>query len=333
MKRIPDASYMIVRMLEDGINPDEVSYVTMISGFSKNGKAYEASKFFDKMVEQGIQPTERAYTALMYGLVKKNMIREKYLERMLEDGFVPNNVFFTSIISQFLRRGELRCSLRLLDLMDMNYIEGDRLMYIALMSGISRNISRRTPRNVLYMSNRSKRMRVLLFNVLECSVAQPSRKVFHNAAEDMRYLAKALMQEIIEKDYGPCIYLYNCIMYIFCRENRMRKAYEHLELMLERRIPPNHVTFTILINRHFKRGEVDHALCLFKKMGAYGCKPDRVMYNTLIRGLCRVDRFVDALSLVVTMQKQGLFPSKDCYQSLLYSAFENMQLHAARFCV
>ena len=60
---------------------------------------------------------------------------------MLGDGLQPNTVLYTSLISLFLKKGQFEFAFRLVDLMDRNQIDTDLIMYISLVSGVSRNIS------------------------------------------------------------------------------------------------------------------------------------------------------------------------------------------------
>ena len=64
---------MFKRMLESGVDTDKVVYVTVINGYSKNGRAIEAHQLFDIMLENSIQPSSYSYTALIrdaYTLIK-----------------------------------------------------------------------------------------------------------------------------------------------------------------------------------------------------------------------------------------------------------------------
>ncbi|KAK3220994.1 hypothetical protein Dsin_014964 [Dipteronia sinensis] len=47
---------MFKRMLESGVDPDEVVYMTMINAYSDNGQTFEAMQLFEKMIENSIQP-------------------------------------------------------------------------------------------------------------------------------------------------------------------------------------------------------------------------------------------------------------------------------------
>jgi pentatricopeptide repeat protein len=58
-------------MLKFGVDPDEVKHMTMIDGYSKNGRAYEARQLFDKMIENSIRPSSYSYTARTYKWVSE----------------------------------------------------------------------------------------------------------------------------------------------------------------------------------------------------------------------------------------------------------------------
>ncbi|CBI24516.3 unnamed protein product, partial [Vitis vinifera] len=320
-KRILEAENVFKMMLEAGVDPDAIIYVTMISGYSKNRRAIEARQLFDKMIEHGFQPSSHSYTAVISGLVKENMIDKgcSYLSDMLKDGFVPNTVLYTSLINQFLRKGELEFAFRLVDLMDRNQIECDMITCIALVSGVSRNI---TPvrRRWYHVKSGSARVREILLHLLHQSFVIPRENNLsfpRGSPRKIKYFALNLMQKIKGSSFMPNLYLYNGIISGFCRANMIQDAYNHFELMQTEGVCPNQVTFTILINGHTRFGEIDHAIGLFNKMNADGLAPDGITYNALIKGLCKAGRLLDALSVSHTMHKRGLFPNKSSYEKLL----------------
>nr|XP_009761779.1 PREDICTED: pentatricopeptide repeat-containing protein At1g79540-like [Nicotiana sylvestris] len=111
----------------------------------------------------------------------------------------------------------------------------------------------------------------------------------------------------------------------------MQDAYKHLDMMQSEGVQPNQVTFTILIDGHFRSGEIDLAVSLFNRMNAQSCSPDKIVYNTLIRGLCKHERLIDALSISYTMLKKGFAPSKASYEKLLTSlCANNWSVHALK---
>lgn len=60
------------------------------------------------------------------------------------------------------------------------------------------------------------------------------------------------------------------------------------------------------------------AVQLLEKMEERGCNPDKVVYNTIIDGLCK-DRLVnEAMELFSETEERGIPPSVVTYNSLLY---------------
>ncbi|KAE8655267.1 NAC domain-containing protein 7-like [Hibiscus syriacus] len=319
-KRMFEAENMFIRMLESGVNPDEVVYMKMINGYSMTGRVIEAHQLFDKMIEDAIRPTSYSYTALISGLVKKDMTDKgcMYLDKMLNDGLVPNAVLYTSLIHTFLQKGEFEFAFRLVDLMDRNQIERDFISYVTLVSGFCRSITRR--KRWRSTGRRSERAREMLFQLLHRQSLLPREKklrVSDDSPEAMKHFALKLIQKVKQTKFMPNLYLYNGIIYGFIETDRMKDAYDHLELMQKEGVHPNQVTFTVLMGGHIKAGEIDHAVGLYNKMNADGCAPDRVVYHILVKGLCQAGRLLEALSILHAMYKRRLIPSKGLYEILL----------------
>ncbi|KAJ6311093.1 hypothetical protein OIU76_015756 [Salix suchowensis] len=56
-----------VMMHRDGLDHDEVAYMTMINAYTRNGRGDKALNLFEKMIENAIQPCSYSYTALLSG--------------------------------------------------------------------------------------------------------------------------------------------------------------------------------------------------------------------------------------------------------------------------
>ncbi|KAL2527062.1 Pentatricopeptide repeat-containing protein [Abeliophyllum distichum] len=141
-----------------------------------------------------------------------------YLDRMLEEGLKPNVVLYTSLMNQFLRKREFEFAFRLVDLMEKSEIEGDLVTYIALVSGVSRNIRR--VEGKWYLSHaKSKKAKELMFDLLNQSTILPkesSLKILISSQEEMKFVALRLIQKIKNVPFMPNLYLYNGIISGLC---------------------------------------------------------------------------------------------------------------------
>ncbi|KAF8028782.1 hypothetical protein BT93_E1440 [Corymbia citriodora subsp. variegata] len=332
-KRIFEAEDLFKRMLKNGVDPDETIYMTMINAYARSGRLLEASELFDKMIEDFIKPSSYSYTALINGLVKRNMTEKGciYLDKMIGDGYEPNNVLYTSLIGHYLRTGELKFAIMLVELMNNNQIKCDLITYIVVLQGVCGHIN--GIKNKWGITSRaSYRARKKLFDLLQSrSMATIDRnlKVPENLPEPMKHFVLNLFKKIKDSEFMPNLFLYNGLISGFCRANMIEDAYHHVELMQREGLNPNQVTYTILIGGHISQGEIDSAVGLFNKMNADGCLPDKLAYDRLVRGLCSCGRLLDALSLVYSMHKRGLFPSKLSYTYLLnHLCLSGLNIHA-----
>ncbi|KAJ6671761.1 hypothetical protein OIU85_015501 [Salix viminalis] len=66
-RRISEAETVFHRMHRDGLDHDEVAYMTMINAYTRNGRGDKALNLFEKMIENAIQPSSYSYTALLSG--------------------------------------------------------------------------------------------------------------------------------------------------------------------------------------------------------------------------------------------------------------------------
>ncbi|KAF4368368.1 hypothetical protein F8388_019085 [Cannabis sativa] len=320
-KCVVEAENMFKRMLEAGVDPDEVVYTTMIMAYLNNERVIEARQLFEKMMENSIQPSMLSYTALISGLVKRNMTDKGciYLARMLRDGVLPNVVLYTSLITHSLKKGKFEFAFRLVDLMNYSRIEFDLVTYIALVSGVCRNIPVIQNKQHI-LSRQSLQAWQMLFRLLHQSNLLPNENYLQvpvRTSKEIKSFAIKLIETIESTRFMPNLYLYNGIISGFCWGQKMQEAYDKFELMQTEGLCPNQVTYTILMSGHVQSNDIDCAVGVFNKMKADGCDPDKIAYNTLLRGLCKAGRPVDALTLSYAMRKRGVFPSKLSYECLL----------------
>ncbi|CAI9755232.1 unnamed protein product [Fraxinus pennsylvanica] len=67
--------------------------------------------------------------------------------------------------------------------------------------------------------------------------------------------------------------------------------------MLKDGLLPDSAIYTLIIDRHFKRGDMDRALKYLSEMLARGIRLDIVTYGAFICGLCAGDKLEGAVEL------------------------------------
>ncbi|KAI6707719.1 hypothetical protein NL676_010681 [Syzygium grande] len=118
---------------------------------------------------------------------------------------------------------------------------------------------------------------------------------------------------------APC----NVILVELGKHLDFKRMNEVMIKMKEINIPPDIVTFGILINHLCKFRRVDDALEVFERVctkqdDELSCKPDTVIYNCLIDGLCKVGRLDEGAELLRKMTLQGgCMPNVITYNCLI----------------
>ncbi|KAK9292206.1 hypothetical protein L1049_020168 [Liquidambar formosana] len=87
----------------------------------------------------------------------------------------------------------------------------------------------------------------------------------------------------------------------------MVTAQSVVEIMIQRGVEPNTVTYTTLMDGYCLRGQIDEALKVIDVMLHKGCSPHVMNYNILINGYCKIKKIDEAMSLFQEMLAKDLF--------------------------
>ncbi|KNA06219.1 hypothetical protein SOVF_183070 isoform B, partial [Spinacia oleracea] len=113
--------------------------------------------------------------------------------------------------------------------------------------------------------------------------------------------------------------LANC----YCHLGRIDFGFSLMGKSLKLGYPPNCITFTTLINGFIHCDKLPQAVQLLDKIVKLGFQPDIVTYGAMIKGLCRIGDNVGALSLLHKMQSEGLCkPNLLIYTTIIDSLCE-----------
>ncbi|GKV27860.1 hypothetical protein SLEP1_g36980 [Rubroshorea leprosula] len=94
-------------MFELGIEPDVITFNTLINGSCVERKVFESRRVFDDMVRDGFHLDLITYSTLENGLCKIGKSGEavRLMQRMEEGGFLPNIVISVQSLTDFAMCG------------------------------------------------------------------------------------------------------------------------------------------------------------------------------------------------------------------------------------
>ncbi|ERM98599.1 hypothetical protein AMTR_s00109p00063250 [Amborella trichopoda] len=76
VRKIEEAINLLQAMYQDGVEPNIITYNSLLNGLCKDGKIEEAIKLFELMYQGSMEPDVIIYNALLNGLCRKGLVDE-----------------------------------------------------------------------------------------------------------------------------------------------------------------------------------------------------------------------------------------------------------------
>lgn len=131
-----------------------------------------------------------------------------------------------------------------------------------------------------------------------------------------------LVREMGGKGVKGNVYIYNTAIAAFARCNRPVEAEALLTTMLSRDVAPDTISYNSAINGYARRGDLDAARRLLRRMTELGSmgglvKPDQFTYNSVANAAAKRGDAVAAAEVLKDMTQAGVTPSLITYNSCL----------------
>ncbi|GJT42844.1 hypothetical protein Tco_0951559 [Tanacetum coccineum] len=125
-------------------------------------------------------------------------------------------------------------------------------------------------------------------------------------------------------------YTMNIIIKCCCHLYRTNEAFAVFAWNFKRGIIPNVVTFSSLLNGLVLEHKILEAEIFFKKLIKDKlCEPNVVMYNTMIKGLCKIGNNNIAIQLLRLMDEKGCKPNVVTYNTIIDSLCKDKMVEDA----
>ncbi|XP_014520618.1 pentatricopeptide repeat-containing protein At5g18950 [Vigna radiata var. radiata] len=148
-------------------------------------------------------------------------------------------------------------------------------------------------------------------------------------AENKALKGYELLRELLENGLLPDNVVFNALIRGFCKERQYARVSEILHIMIAKQCNPNIFTYQEIINGLLKRKNSE-GFRVFNDLKDRGYFPDRVMYTTVIKGLCEMGMPGEARKMWFEMIKKGFQPNEYTYNIMMHQYFKIGDLVSAR---
>ncbi|CAK9181861.1 unnamed protein product [Ilex paraguariensis] len=289
-----DAAVRIFREMPNrGCTPDSYTYGTLINGLCRSGKISDAKEIFTEMDAKGCSPTVVTYTSLIHGLCQSNNLDEamgsfkemkikdiepnfsngwslqgwtqsqamELLEIMVQKRHVPNMITYSTLIHGLCKEGKLREAVEILDRMKLQGLKADAGLFGKIISGL-------------------------------CDVYK-----FQEAAN---FLDEMVLGGISPNrvTWSLHVKIHNAVVQGLCTDSDSTRAFQLYLSMRTRGISVEPKTFSSLISRVCKKGDLHKATRIIDEMVLDGCVPDEGTWSMLVSGFWGRRKVREAADLV-----------------------------------
>ncbi|KAJ0013389.1 hypothetical protein Pint_21886 [Pistacia integerrima] len=287
----------------------------LLNALCKEGKVEKAEEILETEMENGFVPNEVVFTTIVNGYCQRGDMNRAILtiERMENRGLRPDCITFNSLIDKF-------CEMREMD-------EAERWVKKMVDKGVSPNLE--THNSLIdgygWMGLFERCFQIL--EEMENHGLKPNLVSYGSLINCMCKDGKLLEAEIVVRDMEgrgifPNAQIYNMLIDGSCIVRSIKDAFRFLDEMVKSKMVPTLVTYNTLINGLCKMGRLIEAEDLLLQITKIGLSPNVITYNSLISGYSKTGNAQKCLELYENMKKLGIEPTLKTYQPLIIGCSE-----------
>ncbi|XP_031252550.1 pentatricopeptide repeat-containing protein At5g03800-like [Pistacia vera] len=271
------------------LNPNVVSFTSLVSGFAKSGREEEAIELFFRMRDEGIQPNEHSFVAILtacirllelnFGLqVHGLIVKMGYLDSV----FVANALM--GLYGKF--SGLMECVLKVFDEMSQR----DIASWNTAISSLLKELKYEKAFELFRDMKRTDGFRVDYITISTLLTAFSGNFGLTEGRALHAHAIRIGLEGHLSVNNGLIGFYTKC------------GSVKDVEVIFERMPIRDVITWTEMIVAYMEFGLVDSAVETFDMMPEKNC----VSYNALLAGFCKNGRGMRVIDLFVNMVEEGL---------------------------
>ncbi|XP_028775179.1 pentatricopeptide repeat-containing protein At3g09650, chloroplastic [Neltuma alba] len=315
--------FVLERILEVGIPPCMTTLHSLVAAYVGFGDLKTAEKLVQAMREQRtdlckilrasnsenlVENDESVFKKLLPNLTNQSDNEQPLLPKV----YAPNSRIYTTLMKGYMQAGRVSDTVRMLEAMrcqDDRSSHPDHVSYTTVVSALVKAGSMDRARQILAeMTRIGVNPNVITYNILlkgYCMQLQIDQ-------------ARELLKDMVD-DAGiqPDVVSYNILIDGCILVDDSAGALAFFNEMRAKGIAPTKVSYTTLMKAFALSGQPKLAHRVFDEMlNDPRVKADRVAWNMLVEGYCRLGLIEEAKKIIEKMKENGLYPDVATYGSL-----------------
>jgi pentatricopeptide repeat protein len=306
-----------MRLLQDlrhhGIGVSSALLVSVVKLCTSKHLFGECLKVYDFVVEDdpSFALTDKSiWSCLLFCAIEVRAYQRcNFFFERLKDCGTPSNKDYGNMVRLASLHGDWQLSLKLIEEMRAACAEIDSVIYnTSLATCVAADQVDQARKLLEDMQSADGVADVITYNTLMKGYAKAGRM-----SE-----CKDLFDVLRKRNITPSQVTYGILLDGFINEAKIDEASKLFQLMHEEGVTMNTVLYTTLIKGFARAGEVDRAMAAYEQMRTErSVPPDLITFSILIKANCDVDRLEIALKLLEAMLELQLRPDEVVFNNLL----------------
>ncbi|KAF5752320.1 pentatricopeptide repeat-containing protein [Tripterygium wilfordii] len=301
---------LLRQVLEDGLDPGNVAFNKLISGFCKKNNLTAVSELLHTMIARNCYPDIFSYQEVINGLCKKRKRLEALcvFNDLKDRGYAPNRVMYTTMIHGLCEMGCFGDARKLWFEMITKGITPNEYTYNALIHGFFKM------GNFLEACKLHKEM---------CNQGFGETTVSYNTMisgfclHGKTKVAYGLFEEMSKKGIVRDVKTYNYLIKCFCKEGKIEESQKLFEELLAQGLRPSTFSYTPLIRYLCQVGDLQEAKRLLQDMQNRDLQPSVYTYDHIVIGFYEQGNVTEGMEWLIEMLKRKLKPQKKTFEKLV----------------
>ncbi|XP_050269406.1 pentatricopeptide repeat-containing protein At1g71210, mitochondrial [Quercus robur] len=354
--RLEELCDLLMEMKEGQISPDMVTINAALCFFCKAGMVDVALELYNLRSEFGLSPNSMAYNYLINTLCGDGSVDEAYrvLKNSIEQGYFPRGRTFSILADALCREGKLDKMKELVIVaLERNFMPStfsydkfisalcrarrveDGYLIHGELDRINKVTKKTTYFNLIHGFNKSNRGDIAARLLIEMQAKghTPNRALYRAVICclcDMEYPENQFFKllEMQLSRHEPNFQIYNFFIDGAGHAKKPDLAREVFEMMRRSGIEPTLSSDILMLQSYLKNERISDALNFFSDIRQRR-KIKSKLYNTIIVGLCKVNKVDIALEFLRECRNNGVVPGTDCYEVLIQMLCSNKRYDMA----
>ncbi|KAF0449822.1 pentatricopeptide repeat-containing protein [Gigaspora margarita] len=312
------------KMITSNKQPTTKIFSSLINSCIKEDQIEQAEQIFEAMKSLKMQPDIRLYNTLIHNSIIKFDMKaaNQFYEEIIRLGIEPDVYTFAMMIDGYLKVGDQESATKIYSYMINNGININSTVINILMQLYFEKKDSKMVHNIFEQHFSTSSSFYISPDIKSWTIFLKSRLRLTKDIEEAYDIYKEFLMQI-DKNYElkiqvlPDCHVFNHFLTIFAHNyGNMTLSQEVYGEMIRRKILPDVVTHTILIEGYALLGQVEKANRQFQIMKSNNIKPNVFTYTSLIKAWAQVWRIDKIQQIYNEMIKSGIKPHRATYRAI-----------------